>query len=49
VHPADIERVLTAAEEIAAREAAMAKALLDGQPVSSVMGANYENMLVTSR
>ena len=27
------------------REAAMAKALMAGDPVSSVMGANYENML----
>ena len=43
--PAGIEAVVAAAEEIAAREAAMAKALLDGQSVSTVMGANYENML----
>lgn len=41
----EIERVLPAAEDIAAREAAMAKALLDGQPITKVMGANYENML----
>jgi 4-hydroxy-4-methyl-2-oxoglutarate aldolase len=45
VRAADIERVLSAAEDIAAREAAMAKALLTGQPVGTVMGANYENML----
>lgn len=45
VAAADIERVLTAAEQIAAREAAMAKALLAGKPVTEVMGANYENML----
>lgn len=42
---AEIDRVLAAAEEIAAREAAMAKALLDGEPITKVMGANYENML----
>lgn len=41
----DIERVLAAAEDIAGREAAMAKALLAGKPVSEVMGANYEHML----
>jgi len=45
VHSADVEAVVAAAEEIAAREAAMAKALLTGQPVGAVMGANYENML----
>jgi 4-hydroxy-4-methyl-2-oxoglutarate aldolase len=42
---ADIERVLEAAEMIAGREAAMAKALLAGQPVTEVMGASYEHML----
>jgi regulator of RNase E activity RraA len=41
----DIERVVTAAEAIAGREAAMAKALLTGQAVTQVMGANYEHML----
>ena len=41
----EIERVLPTAEEIAAREAAMANALLEGQPITKVMGANYENML----
>lgn len=40
-----IEPVLEAAERIAAREAAMTKALMDGQPVTSVMGADYEEML----
>jgi len=40
-----IEQVLDAAEEIAAREAAMAHALLAGQPVTEVMGAQYEHML----
>jgi regulator of RNase E activity RraA len=42
---ADIERVLDAAEAIAGREAAMAKALLSGQPITQVMGADYEHML----
>ncbi len=41
----DIERVLDAAEMIAGREAAMAKALLAGKPISEVMGADYEHML----
>lgn len=41
----DIARVLDAAEAIAGREAAMARALLAGQPVSQVMGADYEHML----
>jgi regulator of RNase E activity RraA len=40
-----IDRVLDAAELIAAREAAMAKALLAGQSASSVMAGNYEHML----
>ena len=42
---ADIERVLEAAEAIAAKEAAMAKAILRGTPVGEVMGGNYEHML----
>jgi len=42
---ADIERVLSAAEMIVGREAAMAQALRAGQPVSQVMGADYEHML----
>ncbi len=41
----DLERLLEAAEAIVAREAAMAKALLAGKPVSQVMGADYEHML----
>lgn len=41
----EINRVLPAAEDIAAREAAMARALLNGEPITKVMGANYENML----
>jgi 4-hydroxy-4-methyl-2-oxoglutarate aldolase len=40
-----VQEVLTAAEAIGAREAAMAKALLEGTPLGDVMGANYEHML----
>jgi regulator of RNase E activity RraA len=42
---ADIDRVLPAAEEIVAKEAAMAKALLAGTPITAVMGGAYEQML----
>jgi regulator of RNase E activity RraA len=42
---ADIARVLEVAESIAAKEAAMAKALNEGEPISRVMAGNYENML----
>jgi 4-hydroxy-4-methyl-2-oxoglutarate aldolase len=42
-----IERVLTAAEQIFAREVAMAQALREGRPITEVMGASYENMLKT--
>jgi len=45
VHAADVERVLAAAERIAAREAAMADAVRSGERVSEVMGATYETML----
>ena len=45
VAAADIDRLLDTAETIVAREAAMAKALLSGVPVSQVMGADYEHML----
>ena len=45
VPAAEIGRVLDAAEAIAGREAAMAKALLAGTPISEVMGADYEHML----
>jgi 4-hydroxy-4-methyl-2-oxoglutarate aldolase len=45
IRQADIERVLDAAERIAAVEASMAKALLAGRSSAEVMGANYENML----
>jgi regulator of RNase E activity RraA len=45
VPAAEIERVLGAAERIARREALMTKSVLEGQPVSQVMGADYEGML----
>ena len=41
----DAERILDAAEAIAGREAAMAKALHSGKPITEVMGADYEHML----
>ena len=41
------EQVLAAAEQIAAREAAMAADIRAGQPVSQVMGTNYERMLTS--
>ena len=47
VAAAGAERVIAAAENIAAREAAMAKALLAGEPAGTVMGAAYENMLTS--
>lgn len=40
-----IATVLETAEMIAAREAAMTKAVRAGEPVSKVMGADYEHML----
>jgi 4-hydroxy-4-methyl-2-oxoglutarate aldolase len=40
-----IERVLEAAEAIAARERAMVAALREGTPISEVMGESYEAML----
>lgn len=42
---AQIEAVLEVAEQIVAKEAAMAKALLAAQPITQVMGASYEHML----
>ena len=45
ISPANIERVLEAAESVAAREAAMVGALRAGKPITEVMGANYEQML----
>ena len=41
----EIERVLDTAEAIVEREEAMAQALREGNPISKVMGANYESML----
>jgi 4-hydroxy-4-methyl-2-oxoglutarate aldolase len=41
----DIERVLAAAERIARKEVAMVASLRAGNPITSVMGADYENML----
>jgi 4-hydroxy-4-methyl-2-oxoglutarate aldolase len=40
------EDVLNKAEEIQAKEAAMAAAVKQGRPVSEVMGGDYEDMLV---
>ena len=45
VPSAHAEAVIATAEEIAAREAEMTKAVLAGQPVSQVMGRNYETMI----
>jgi len=45
----DIDRVLATAEQIVEREAAMARALLDGAPVTQVLGENYERMLRDTR
>jgi 4-hydroxy-4-methyl-2-oxoglutarate aldolase len=45
IRAGDIARVLDAAEAISGREAAMARALMDGTPISQVMGADYEHML----
>lgn len=41
----DAAKVVAEAENIAMREAAMGKALLTGQRITQVMGANYERML----
>jgi len=45
IRAVDAERVLGEAEVIARREAAMAKALMEGKPITEVMGADYEHML----
>ena len=42
------EEVVAKAEEIAAKEIAMAEAVRSGEPVSQVMGGGYEKMLVSS-
>jgi 4-hydroxy-4-methyl-2-oxoglutarate aldolase len=41
----EISRVLETAQAIMEREEAMAQALREGNPISKVMGANYETML----
>lgn len=41
--------VIVAAEQIAAREAAMARRLRAGEPASAVLSADYEQMLTTRR
>ena len=48
IPPDKIAEVLNTAEEIVAKEAAMAQALRAGQPISQVMGGNYEHMLKKS-
>jgi regulator of RNase E activity RraA len=45
VRAAEAERVLAAAEAIAARERDMATSLREGTPISQVMGRSYETML----
>ncbi len=42
---AHIEPVLQVAESIVAKENAMAKLILAGEPISKVLGGNYEHML----
>ena len=39
------ERVIAEAERIASREGAMAQAAREGQPIATVMGADYERLL----
>ena len=45
IKPEHLGEVLQAAEAIAAREVAMARALRAGRPITEVMGADYEQML----
>jgi 4-hydroxy-4-methyl-2-oxoglutarate aldolase len=45
VAQSDASRVLETAQAIMEREEAMAQALREGNPISKVMGANYETML----
>jgi regulator of RNase E activity RraA len=45
VEQKNVERVLAAAEAVAARERAMVAALREGTPISTVMGGDYETML----
>jgi regulator of RNase E activity RraA len=46
---ADILRVLDVAEDIVAREGAIAKAILSGQTMAEAMGAKYEHMLTENK
>ena len=39
------DEAVSAAEDIASREALMTKDVLSGKPISEVMGSNYESML----
>jgi len=48
ISAANIEEILGVAESIAAREAAMAEALLAGTSIGQVMGGEYEHMLKKS-
>jgi 4-hydroxy-4-methyl-2-oxoglutarate aldolase len=47
VPAANLDAILDAAEIIAAKEAAMTRAVLSGKPVTAVMGGDYENLLET--
>ena len=49
VAAAEVERVLTAAGRIAAREALMVRDIEAGKPIGDVMGADYEDMLNTEK
>jgi regulator of RNase E activity RraA len=42
---AEVERVLAAAEDIVTHERTMADSLLQGTPISQVMGKRYETLL----
>ena len=43
------DEIIETAEEIAAKEAAMAAAVRAGKPVSQVMGGDYESMLIAGK
>ena len=45
ISPDNVEQVLSTAEDIVAREAAMIAAMNDGVPLHDVLGGNYEHML----
>jgi regulator of RNase E activity RraA len=45
IKASEAERVIAAAERIAAREALMAKAVLARTPITTVMGKDYEHLL----